>query len=138
MPSEIAIPFRMDGNGRVVTTSDPDSQVRLHVLALLNTLPRERAMVPGYGVDSVRMVFSDLDEEDVATQTTVMVRDAFKEWEPGVGLTTANVIPTRQGDGVAAVNVQYRRLDAADSGTVVNSNSAIIGANGSVREYVRG
>lgn len=47
MSSEINVPFRVDGNGRVVTASNPDAQIRLHVLALLNTIPEERAMVPG-------------------------------------------------------------------------------------------
>jgi phage baseplate assembly protein W len=138
MPSEIAIPFRVDGNGRVVTTDNPDAQVRLHVLALLGTIPEERAMVPGFGTGIISNVFGDPDGDAVAQQTAVMVRDAFRTWEPGVDLVRAEANTTDSEGNLASVDVEYRRLDAADSGTVANSNSAIIGANGIVREIVRG
>ena len=44
----------------------------------------------------------------------------------------------RTQDNLSVVNVEYQRLDAPDSGDVMNMNSAIIGANGVVREIVRG
>lgn len=137
MPSEINVPFRVDGNGRVVTTSDPDAQVRLHVLALLNTTPAERAMVPGYGVDTVGLLFGDPDGDEVAAQAATMIRDGFTEWEPGVSLLRAEADEDSEGN-LAVVNVEYARRDAADSGTVANANTAIIGANGVVRDIVRG
>lgn len=138
MPSEISVPFHVDRDGRVVTTSDPDAQVRLHVLALLNTVPMERVTVPGYGVDSVGLLFGDPDGDEIATQTATRVRDAFQAFEPGVGLIKAEPQLEESGDNFAYVDVQYRRLDAADSGSVANSNTAVIGANGTVREIVRG
>jgi phage baseplate assembly protein W len=74
----------------------------------------------------------------VATQASVAVRDAFRDWEPGVELVKAEAdLPDSDGN-IAAVNVEYRRLDAADSGTSANTNQAIISANGTVREVVRG
>jgi phage baseplate assembly protein W len=138
MPTEIAVPFRVDRNGRVVTVSDPDAQVRLHVLALLNTLPLERVMVPGYGTDSVGLLFGDPDGDEVATQTATRVRDAFGAFEPGVRLVRVEPHLDDSQENYAFVDVDYQRLDAADSGSVVNSNAAIIGANGAVREIVRG
>lgn len=138
MPSEIAIPFRVDGNGRVVTTSDQDAQVRLHVLALINTVPVERAMVPGYGTNVLGLVFGDPDGDEVAAQAAVLVRDAFATWEPGVELLKSEANERDSEDNWAVIEVDYRRRDAADSGTVANSNVAIIGANGRVREVVRG
>lgn len=138
MPAEINVPFRVDGNGRVVTTSDPDAQVRLHVLALLNTIPEERAMVPGYGTNTISLVFGDQDGDDVATQAALMARDAFAVWEPGVELIRAEANEKDSEDNWAVVDIEYRRRDAADSGTVANANTAIIGANGQVREVVRG
>lgn len=138
MSVEINVPFRVDGNGRVVTTSDPDAQVRLHVLALLNTIPAERAMVPGYGTDIITLVFEDQDGDDVATQAALLAKDAFAIWEPGVELVRAEANARDSEDNWAYVDIDYRRRDAADSGTVANSNTAIIGANGQVREVVRG
>lgn len=138
MPSEIAHPFRLDTSGRVVTVDHPDAQVRQHVLALLNTTPAERVMVPGYGTDIVSLVFGDPDGDEVATQATIMVRDAMALHEPGVGLIRAEPNFGESGENVASIEVEYQRLDAADTPAIANANTAIIGANGSVREIVRG
>lgn len=138
MTTEIAVPFRLDSTGRVTTVSDPDAQVRQHVLALLNTSPTERVMVPGYGMDITSLVFADSDGDTVATQTAIMVRDAFAQFEPGVSLVKAEPNHDQSRDNIASVDIQYRRLDAPDSGALANANTAIIGANGIVREIVRG
>jgi phage baseplate assembly protein W len=139
MPSEIAVPFRVDLNGRVVATTNPDAQVRLHVLALLNTTPVERAMVPGYGTDLVGLLFGDPDGDEIASQASIRVRNAMQEHEPGVDLIRA--VPDNQDSegNFAVVDVEYRRLDAPDATvTAAMANQAIIGANGVVREIVRG
>lgn len=138
MSSEIAVPFRLDTTGRVVTTDDPDAQVRLHVLALLNTTPEERVMVPGYGTPITGLVFGDPDGDEVAAQASLMVRDAFRRHEPGVDLVKADPNYGASQENLAMIDVEYRRLDAPDSGDLVNANTAIIGANGVVREIVRG
>lgn len=138
MPSEIAVPFRLDGNGRVVAATNPDDQVRLHVLALLHTTPEERAMVPGYGTDLVGLMFGDPDGDEVAVQAGLRIRASMREFEPGVDLIRVDPDLDGSEGNFARVDVEYRRLDAADSGTVANSNTAIIGANGVVREIVRG
>lgn len=135
MPTEIAVPFRLDGNGRVVTTSDPDEQVRQHVLALINTTPEERAMVPGYGTDLNGVLFED--EDEVEAQVSIRIKDALRLHEPGVELISMIADPTN-GDGAARVSMEYRRLDAPDSATLANANVAVVGANGVVREVVRG
>lgn len=138
MPSEIDVPFRLDGNGRVVKTDHPDDQVRLHVLALLNTGPSERAMVPGYGTELVSLVFSDPDGDAVATQASLMVRESMRLYEPGVDLIRVAPNSVDSGGNLASLDVDYRRLDAADASTVANANTAVIGSNGVVREIVRG
>lgn len=138
MPTEISLPFRVDSAGRVVTTSDPDEQVRQHVFALLNTHPEERAAVPGYGVETNNFVFETGDaDEEVSSQVFTMVNGAFSTWEPGVQITGA-VLASSEGGEVQQVTVGYSRKDAADSGTIANANVAVIGAGGSVREIVRG
>lgn len=135
MPTEIAVPFRLDGNGHVVAVSDPDAQVRQHFLALINTTPDERAMVPGYGTDLLNLVFED--EEEVETQVALRIKDALRSFEPGVELIRATPDSVSE-QGFAGVSLEYRRLDAPDSATLANANVAVVGANGVVREVVRG
>lgn len=135
MPTELAVPFRLDGNGRVVTTSDPDTQVRQHVLALINTTPVERAMVPGYGTDLQGLMFED--EDEVEAQVALRVQDSMRTFEPGVELIHAVADPVEE-IGFARVSIEYRRKDAPDSATLANANVAIVGTNGEVREVVRG
>jgi phage baseplate assembly protein W len=137
MPSEIAVPFRVGADGRVVTTSDPDEQVRQHVVALINTSPTQRACVPGYGVRVTPLMFENMDGDDVAVQLRTEVSRAMQEHEPGVALISAEV-GDDTGENLASVDIRYARRDAADSGTAANANTAIIGANGVVREVVRG
>lgn len=134
MPSEIAVPFRVSG-GRVVTASDPDALVRLHMLSLVNTQPDERVMLAGYGVDTHSLVFEDMDSEDRATQASRMIASSVESWEPGIRLDEVAIDP---GDDTTVIDVHFSRKDAADSGAVANANEAVIGANGYVQEIVRG
>jgi uncharacterized protein len=136
MPSEIAMPFRLGTDGRVVTVSDPDALVRQHVLALVNTQPGERVMLPQYGVGTAALVFEDDDVEDISARAATMVSDAFTLWEPGVRL--ASVMPVTSDDRIARVDVTYSRLDSPDTGAAANSNTAIIAQDGTVKEQVRG
>lgn len=137
MPSEIALPFHLGLDGRVVMVSDPDAQIRQHVWALINTQPAERVTVPGYGVPTMDLVFEGNDGDDVATLATTMITEAMETHEPGVLLQGVTVNPDTE-ENLAKVDVLYARRDAADSGTVANANEAIIGASGVVREVVRG
>lgn len=137
MPSEIAVPFRLDGNGRVVAVTDPDAQVRQHVLALLHTIPEERAMVPGYGTDTSVLMFGD-DNEEIATQFSIRAREAMQRFEPGVELLSVSAQAEDLDEGAKALNVEFRRLDAPDSSAVANANRAVIGVGGVVRDLVRG
>lgn len=139
MPTEIAIPFRLDGNGHVVTVTDLDAQVYQHVAALLGTHPDERPMVPGYGTDLTPLMFADIDTEEVASQVTIRARAAIQAYEPGVELLSVEAADTDKDDvGLRPVALEFRRLDAPDSSTVANANMAVIGTNGVVREIVRG
>lgn len=139
MSSEMSIPFRLNSSGRVVATSDQNSQVRLHVLALVNTNPVERVMVPGYGVEVNDTLFENDDDTDdeVSALVSTLLKESFSVWEPGVGLSGTSVGKDFDGK-ISSVNVNYNRKDAADSGTLANANVAIIGAGGTIKEIVRG
>lgn len=139
MPSEISVPFRIGRDRRVVTVSDTDAQIRQHVRALVNTHPNERAGVPGYGVPLNTTLFEGMDPEEIGTMAEVMLRQGFEDWEPGLELQQVTPDEQESYDNKAVLDVRYARRDAADTNVgVANSNTAIIGANGTVREAVRG
>ena len=136
MSVELAIPFHLSSTGTVATVSNPDAQVKQHVFALVNTYPPERVTVPGYGVNLPPLLFENYDAEEIGIQVRTLVTDAVATWEPGVEIT--KVEPSVEKDNVSVVSIGYARKDSADSNTAANSNTAIIGANGSIREIIRG
>lgn len=135
MTTEIAMPFHIGRDGQVVKTDDIDRQVRQHVQALINTHPHQRAMVPGYGVEINNLLFENSDAEEITAQSTTLISSAFADWEPGLSLDD---ILVDSEDEVTRIDVSYSRKDAADSGIAANTNTAIISANGEIREVVRG
>lgn len=58
---EIAVPFRLDGQGRVAVVSDPDRIARQHLRTYLMTRPGERLMRPAYGTNIKNFLFDNLD-----------------------------------------------------------------------------
>lgn len=137
MPREISMPFNIGEDGQVDTTSDPDGQVRQHVLSLVNTSYTERVMLPNYGVDAQSLIFENMDPNEVSVLTARYVEESFATWEPGVEMIS--VVPHVGPEGeVSVVDVEYQRRDAPDSNQSSNTNTAIIGADGTVKDIIRG
>jgi len=139
MPDEIAVPFRLDSGGGIAVESNPNAQIRQHVMSLINTEPSERAVLGDYGVALEEQLFTNDDNESVAQHLADQISAAFAQWEPGVRLQNVTAIPGSLGDGTATVDVQYLRVDAPDttvSGT--GTNVAVIRVGGHVDEVVRG
>jgi phage baseplate assembly protein W len=138
MSSEIAIPFRLGLNGRVVAEDDPDKQIRQHVLALVATEPGERIMLPSYGVPTISQVFEPGDFQ-TGQLLTHHVEQALNTWEPGVRVISVGPSNTSPGDGTSGVNVEYQRADGPDVNTTARHlNVALISPGGRVREVIRG
>lgn len=139
MPSEIAVPFRLDKSGRIGATSDPNVQIRNHVMSLINTEPFERAMLIDYGVPLEEQLFED-DDEAVATELADSINTAIARWEPGVVVQHVIPVPDATGNGVSTVDVRYERVAAPGStlGGANNTNVAVIRVGGHVDEVVRG
>lgn len=139
MPSEIAHPFHVGPDGRIATITDPDAQVRQHVLALVNTEPGDRLMLPGYGVASSQFLFEDATDE-IPIRLGTLVENAFASWESGVGLISTtipeNLIPEREP--VERMDIQYVRKGAPESSSGTRANYAVISASGTVKEVIRG
>lgn len=137
MPSEIAVPFRLDERGRIATVTNPDVQIRQHVLSLINTERGERVVYGDYGLPLSRLVFEPGDET-VAVELGDMLKAGMAKWEPGVYLQGLSNDPAVNGDGYANVSVRYARTDAPDTTIPAsNSNVAVIGTGGQVREVIR-
>ena len=136
MPKEIAIPFRFGSDGRVATVDNPDVQVRQHVQSLINTQPTERVMLQNYGVNSHGLLFSNDDPQELALSLSRRVTSAFDEWEPGVSVTRAQ--PDVTDEGVARVDIMYKRKDSPYTSSSEGVNTAMVGSNGVVREVIRG
>jgi phage baseplate assembly protein W len=138
MPSEIAIPFHLDADKKIAVETDPNRQIRQHVMSLINTEPVERVVLTNYGIPLSRLLFEEGDEQ-VALELSDLLREGFARWEPGISLRSVNPEAGEDGDGIARVNVQYLRTDAPSTGVQgARTNVAIIRAGGKVTEVVRG
>lgn len=58
---EISVPFKLDGQGRIATVTDPDRVARQHLKNYLLTRPGERIMRPAYGTKIKDFLFEELD-----------------------------------------------------------------------------
>jgi len=138
MPAEIAIPFHLDADKKIAVETDPNRQIRQHVMSLVNTEPQERVVLTNYGVPLSRLLFEEGDET-VALELQDLLREAFARWEPGVGLRGVEAVPGEEGDGLAEVDVQYLRTDSPTTGIQgPRTNVAVIRMGGKVSELVRG
>src|SRR5262245_49206354 len=106
MPIEIAIPFALDRGGAIAATSDPNEQIRNHVMSLINTEPSERAVLIDYGVPLEEQLFEN-DDEAVAAELSDYINNALTTWEPGVVIQSVSPVPTASGNGYATVDVRY-------------------------------
>lgn len=138
MPVEIAVPFRLDENNRIALVSNPNEQIRQHVMSLVNTEPGERTANGGYGLPLTDLLFEENDEM-LATDLADDLSSKLGEWEPGVVLRSVQTVPSGD-DGAVSVEVQYQRADAPDSATLnrQHTNVAVVSAAGHVSEVVRG
>lgn len=141
MPIEIAIPFALAPGGGIASTSDPNEQIRNHVMSLINTEPFERPVLVDYGVPLDEQLFENTDEA-VATELADYITNAMAKWEPGVVIQSIAPVASETGHGVATVDVRYQRVDAPESNLGgaqgSNTNVAVIRIGGHVDEVVRG
>lgn len=137
MPIEIAIPFAVDARGRVATVSNPDAQVRQHVMSLINTEPGERVVYGDYGVPLSDMLFEEADEalaDDIRDQIT----KAMATWESGIFVREVSATAVDGNEGLVEAHVGYSRLDAPDSEfSPRGRNTVTIRSGGQISEVIR-
>lgn len=127
MSTELTAPFQLTASGAVQATTDPNTQVRQHVDALIGTTPGERVMNPTYGVNLEALVFASNDST-VASTVSNDVAQALAQWEPAINVQSVSPSPSSDPlEGVALVNVNYTLGAASASGSAVSTASILVG-----------
>jgi phage baseplate assembly protein W len=106
MSQEIQTPFSLYPDGGVIVTADPNLQIQQHIASLVTTQPGERVMLPSYGVDSSKYVFSPNDE----TISALLINEctsAINTWEPNVTVTGIAPIVNNSDAGIANIQVEF-------------------------------
>jgi phage baseplate assembly protein W len=139
MPSEISIPFRLGPDSKIAVETDPNAQIRQHVMSLVNTEPGERVVLGEYGVPLSDALFEGSDEV-VAQDVAQDIAEAMATYEPGVKIQEIAPVPGNSGDGLATVSFKYLRTDSPTTNIAVarNQNVAVVTAGGKVSEVIRG
>lgn len=106
MSVEIQTPFSLYPNGGIVVTADPNLQIEQHITSLVTTQLGERVMLPNYGVDTTKYVFSPNDE----TISAVLINEttsAINTWEPNVLVEAINPVVNESDTGIANIQVEF-------------------------------
>lgn len=83
-----------------------EADVRQSLWVLFTTAPGERVMLPTYGCDLSRLVFTNLTTT-VTTQIADAVRMAVLEWEPRIDVDEVAVSRQPDADGMISITVVY-------------------------------
>ena len=117
MAREMAVPFSIDANGSVATTTNVGQILHQRVLSVLGTQPGERGMRPNYGCDIQRFAFS-LGDELVKAEMRASVDNALKKHCPDALLVSLEANPPTE-DGLFLVVVTYK--NASDPRDLTNT-----------------
>lgn len=102
----ISLPFRIDGYGRVASTSDLDRINQNRVRSVLLTPVGERLMRPTFGTTIAATLFDTYDEaiDDVETATV----NAFAQELPGLAFEALDVLTEDPESGTVEIEITYR------------------------------
>ena len=138
MFKQVSTPFALGPDGLISTESEPNRQIEQRLHTLVGTSPGERVMLPNYGVPVTNLVFEE--ESLVEVRLLELVRDAVAAWEPGVIVQLVKPVWDAAGDGIASVEIDFVRTEAATSPieSAKKINTAVIKIGGTVDEVIRG
>lgn len=124
---EISFPFRLDGQGRVATVSDPSEAARQHLTTYLLTQPGERVMRPDFGTPIRDYIFENLDPLQVQLLAS---RSADKVARDVPHVTLHNVTATTDSaQSTVRLAVQFTQAVGGSQGTV-DTTAITMGRNG--------
>lgn len=101
----ISLPFRLDGYGRIATTSDTARIWADRARSVVSTQPGERVMRPTFGCSLPEDVLSAMDATPALVEA--QVQDSFATWLPELTFTGLDVVEMSEADGEISVNVTY-------------------------------
>jgi len=99
-------PFRIDGRGRVATSSE-DDHIRDMIYQVLFTNPGERVNLPEFGCGLLQLVFMP-NSDVLATATQFTVQGALQHWLGDV--IQIEKVEVLAQDASLQVTVVYRKL----------------------------
>lgn len=102
----ISLPFRIDGYGRVASTTDRAKINSDRVRSALMTSLGERVMRPTYGSLLPQSVFDSFDEVIETTEETVV--EAFSRLLPDLVFESLEVLSEDPESGELSLQVTYR------------------------------
>lgn len=133
LPTEIAVPFRIDANGSIGHTDEPARLAAQHLASAIGTRPGERVMRPEYGSLVQQFEFSTGDADDLAGIEDT-VRAAAQAYVTDADVVGVQVQRTDE-DGLAPVLVQFRvRATGTLEETVVARVQTAVRTDGVVTE----
>jgi len=102
----IGFPLRVDARGALKLVSD-DEDVREAIVLILATAPGERPMRPEFGCGIHEYVFDTIDAHTMG-RLEYEVRIALDRWEPRIDVTGIRFDLGGAGEGVVAIEIDYR------------------------------
>lgn len=105
----ISLPFRIDGYGRVASTTDPSKIWADRVRSVLMTTIGERVMRPFFGSTVTEEVYDILDE--VPELVFAAVSQAFSEYLPRLTFNDVQVVQEDEEDGYLFLEISYTLPD---------------------------
>jgi phage baseplate assembly protein W len=111
----ISLPFRVDGYGRIVTTTEPSKIWADRTKAAVTTPLGSRIMRPSYGCLTPLQLFSNTEDAAVSVDTDISA--TFSKWLPDLSYDGVSVIDSPDS-GEVLVTVSYSLPSSLQSDNV--------------------
>jgi phage baseplate assembly protein W len=102
----LSLPFRIDGYGRVASTTDPSKINADRVRSVLMTSIGERVMRPTFGSFLPQTSFESFDEVVETAEETIV--QAFAQFLPDLTFEGISVLSENPEDGELSIEITYR------------------------------
>jgi phage baseplate assembly protein W len=103
----LKMPFHVDLNGRVATTTTYADLVQSELVDVLMTNQMERVMRPTYGADLQRSLF-DPSDELVRSDAARQVMTSIQHWAPRVNMRTVRFSDDKLKPGAVFCDVTFQ------------------------------
>ena len=112
-----SFPIQLNNQGKIgLTTGHDEISQSIHII--LSTRPGERVMRPDFGCRIQELIFAPNDISTAATAERY-IREALGRWESRIAVTTVNVTPNEDQNGVLMIQVNYEIKKTHDERSLV-------------------